>query len=145
MEAGFWSYEAVEAALLECAELWARSPGGGTSPWASDGPWELSARELYGPDADKDAPLPRRALSRAEVAHRDAVGEWLALVEDEEARRLVSCVVWQRARSGGRADWKRVQRLLGAPIGRDGLRRRYERAIGALAQRLTRERMVLAA
>ena len=38
---GIVTFDQVEEALIEAVRLWWQSPGGGASPYASDGPWDL--------------------------------------------------------------------------------------------------------
>lgn len=131
----------IEAMLVECWRLWRRSPGGGRWPFAGDGPWHLVRRELGAGDydargGDGDAPAPREAgLSIAEVAMRDRVSAWLALVPEGD-RRLVTAVVGQLARGAARPDWMALRGRFvnrnGAALGADGLRKRYGRALVAL-------------
>lgn len=168
-EAGsvYWSFADVEEALVDAAELWLRTPGSGIgpargSPFAADAPWHLLTREVR---ADIDAiglkraevdellaraaegtPPPRSSgLDRVEVARRDQVSAWLLLVDDEADRRLVAMGAMAQARTGRRIDWRWVQRQMGGIRGREGLRKRYNRAITAIAQALTRQRVRLAA
>jgi hypothetical protein len=133
---GYWSFEDVEERLVEAALLWHRSPGGGKWPFAGDAPWHLADRELYGPDVDKDAPIRPLPLIRAEVARRDEASAWLVYVPERD-RRLVCLAVVDKAKHG-RTSWTRLKKALGVRFGVDGLRRRYERAITAIAVGLSK-------
>lgn len=170
----FWSFADVEEALVDAAELWLRSPGSGIgprgrseaftsgSPFAADAPWQLLTREVRADinaeglkraevdqllaRAAEGTPPPRSSgLDRAEVARRDQVSAWLLLVEDEDDRRLVAMGAMAQARTARRIDWRWVQRQMGGVRGREGLRKRYNRAITAIAQALTRQQVRLAA
>lgn len=138
-----WTFNQVEAALVEAVVLWWRSPGSGRgSPWASDGPWELMLRETHVGDYDasggdrEDAPAPRPVpLSRADVARRDAITAWLDYVAERD-RRLVAIAVRQMASTGHRSPgFLKIKQRYGADIG-GALRKRYNRAIYAIAEKL---------
>lgn len=131
----FWTFDMVEERLVETVHLWRRSPGDGRSPFATDGPWELVKREVYGPDVDKDAPLPRLPLRRSEVAARDEASGWLLIVPERD-RRLVVLAVTELAKGAAQVPWMRLRRPMGLKLGADGLRKRYTRAIQAICQRL---------
>jgi len=149
------TFDDVEQALVEAMHLWRRTPGqlgpGGRSikisgsgyasmqiglGFGKDGPWELADRDLYGPEVDKDAPIRPAPLSRAEVARRDAISSWLALVP-EQHRRLVTLAVAQMARTGHKSPgFKDLLRPMGMERGTEGLRKRYNRALYGIAQHL---------
>lgn len=140
---GLWTYEMVEARLVEAMELWRRSPGGGRWPFASDAPWHLMRRfneagqgfefhDARGGDMkSSDVPLRPLPLSIEEVAERDAVSEWVPRYVPERDRRLVSVVLVIKA-SGARVSWLRLRRRFGQEIGGHGLRKRYARAINCI-------------
>lgn len=128
----------VEQALVDVVELWRRSPGqGGGSPWAADAPWDLGDQPLYGPDVDKDVPLRPAPLSRAEVGIRDAVSAWLLWVPDDATRRLITLAANQMACRGYKSPgFRELLHPMGLTLGADGLRKRYNRAIYAIAKNL---------
>lgn len=131
------TFKDVEQRLVEVMELWRRTPGQGRgSPFASDGPWELADRELYGPDVDKDVPLRPAPLTRAEVAERDRVTAWVELAPERD-RRLVSLAIVQMSRKGYKSPgFKELLPKMGLRLGADGLRKRYNRAIYKIASEL---------
>lgn len=141
----WWTYDLVREALIEAMALWHRSPGDGRWPFATDGPWHLMSRDLQ---ADYDArggfdsssavelrPLP---LSRAEVDWRDRVSHWILLVPDPSDRRLLSVCLDFHARGYQRLPWARIMRRLRLFRGKDGVRRRYRAALGAIASSLNK-------
>jgi hypothetical protein len=131
----FWTFDAVEAAMVEAVELWRRSPGGGHWPFAGDGPWQWVRSLEWGDYADADA-VPRAApLTRAEVAQRDAVSGWLAWVPGRD-RKLVVLAIGHLVRGSARVSWMRLKVEMGVPFGADGLRRRYGRALAGVCARL---------
>jgi len=161
-------FREVEEKLVAAAELWIRTPASGfgpgrASPFASDGPWHLLTRQARAGDLweawrveieekaveaarDKGAfatseGYVARGLTTAEVEMRDAVTDWLLLVPEED-RLLVVEGIWFRARSGRRIDWARMLRLLGLARGKEGLRKRYCRALAALGRELHRRQAV---
>lgn len=135
--AQIWTYEAVEARLIEAMELWRRSPGGGHWPFASDAPWHMMQRSVGDYDArggdgvSSDVPLRPLPLSIEEVAERDAVSEWVVRHVPERDRRLVSAVLVIKA-AGARVSWLRLRQRFGQEIGGHGLRKRYARAINCI-------------
>jgi hypothetical protein len=134
-ERTFWTFDAVQDAMVEAVDLWRRSPGGGRWPFAGDGPWQWVRSLEWGDYADADA-VPRAApLTRAEVATRDAVSGWLAWVPERD-RKLVVLAIGQLSRGHARVSWMRLKVELGVPFGADGLRRRYGRALTGICGQL---------
>lgn len=151
-EINFWTFDAVQERLVEALHLWERSPGGGRWPFAGDGPWQLITRKVrmaegmvMGMDItrllqeDDDAETRqwlgrerRRSLSRDEVARRDEASEWLAFVPAED-RELVVLALGCLAKGAKHVPWMRLRKPLGVKFGADGLRKRYSRAITAIA------------
>jgi hypothetical protein len=131
----FWTFDMVEERLVEAVHLWRRSPGGGRSPFATDGPWQLVKAEFYGPDVDKDAPIRPLPLRRREVAKRDEVSAWLLFVPERD-RRLVVLAVTALASGFGQVPWMRLRKPMSVTLGADGLRMRYGRAIHTICKRL---------
>lgn len=148
---GWWTFEEVQARLVEAAELWRRSPGGGRWPFATDGPWHLLTRKVRaGSDmeawrAESEAGGGRRPLplSRAEIDLRDQVSEWLRIV-DEGDRRIVTLALIDLA-AGRRVRWTAMRGKLGVELTADGLWRRYRRSIAAIAAHLNARRVKIAA
>lgn len=137
----WWTFDLVREALVETTVLWSRSPGGGTWPFASDGPWHLMSRDAQ---SDYDArggdmaevtprPLP---LSRDEVARRDRVSEWIMLVPAAADRRLLAACLAFHARGYTQLPWGRIMRFMGVARGKDGLQKRYRAALRAIAEGL---------
>lgn len=140
----FWTFDLVRDALAETISLWARSPGGGVSPFATDGPWKLMVRDIMAGDYDarggdgtsSDVALRPLPLTRDQVARRDAQSEWLSFIDKPEDRRLVVAAVAYLAKGHARVPWRRIKHRLGIPFGEHGLRKRFERAISAICQAL---------
>lgn len=141
----------VEAGLVEGWHLWRRSPGGGRWPFASDGPWHLMSREggkgdwdargVDGVDGGEAAPPRLLPLSIDEVARRDLLSSWLRHAPERD-RRLVVAVIEQLGRGAQRPDFMVLRaRFLagtGRTLGADGLRKRYGRALAAIARAVGR-------
>lgn len=137
-----YDYHAVEAELVEAAALWHRSPRVGPAPLRSA--WPRDTIDLYAdawgrsmmePGGAAPAPLP---LTRGEVAARDAVSEWLMLVEDETSRRVLALAVSAKAAGAARVPWSRIMRAMGQARGREGIKKRYERGIDAICRGLNK-------
>lgn len=143
VNADAWSFDDVEAALVEAVRLWWRSPGSGRgSPWASDGPWELMLRETdqgdydaIGGDRMDSAPVRSLPLSRADIARRDAITAWMNWVPDRD-RRLVHIAARQMAATGWRSPgFLKIKLRWGHQLG-GALRKRYNRALYTIAENL---------
>lgn len=137
----WWTFDLVREVLVEAAELWRRTPGEGRWPFAGDGPWHLMSRD--GAAGDYDArggfdtssgvavrPLP---LGTEECDRRDEVSEWLRFIPEAADRRLVAVCCSFYASGSKQLPWSKIMRVLGVQRGKDGLRKRFERAIGAIA------------
>lgn len=143
-QATWWTFEAVRDAITEAVQLWWRSPGGGRSPFATDGPWQWMVRETGagdydargGFDSSSDVPLRPLPLTRDEVATRDRVSEWLAHVAEPADRKLVVLAASYLARGRQTVPWRKIKHRLRVRFGEDGLRRRFERSICAIATAL---------
>jgi hypothetical protein len=153
----------IEGRLVEAAGLWRRSPMTGfspsrRSPFASDGPWNLMTRKVRAggvweawrqeiDDAAVQAARDKgafasgadsvRGLSTEEVERRDEASEWLAWVPEADRMLVLDGVTWQAA-TGRRIDWARMLRWQGLERGKEGLRKRYARALAALAVEVER-------
>lgn len=87
----------------------------------------------YGWSDEVPRPLP---LSRAEIARREEAVDWLVRWCPERDRRLVMLALGYKAR-GGRVPWRGLLARIGQDKpGADGLRMRYERAVGAIVKGL---------
>lgn len=158
-ESGFWTFEEVQARLVEAVHLWRRSPGEARWPFATDAPWHLMTRATRA-DAGrvKGMDLQRvlneddeqetkqwqgrerpRALTREEIARRDQASEWLALVEEAD-RRILVLALYDLA-AGRRVSWMAMRGQVGVTLGAGGLARRYSQAITRITTRLNRSRV----
>ena len=142
-DAGHWTFDDVQASLVEALQLWRRSPGGGGWPFAGDGPWHLIQRSSGHGDYDarggdgksSDVPLRALPLTRDEVARRDRVSEWLQWV-DEPDRRLVLLALGHLVSGRQRVSWIALKKPLNVKWGADALRKRYGRAVRGICERL---------
>ena len=156
--AGFWTFEAVEERMVEAIELWRRSPGGGLGPRTGDGhatdaPWKLLTRKarasaggmsewdiwaLEWEEAKRGSPSQRvMGLNAEEVERRDEASEWLRFVPPAD-RELVVAALHHLVNGATRVPWMRLKHRMGVKFGADGLRKRYSRAIAAIAEALNR-------
>ena len=142
--------EALQERLVAVHLLWRRSPGGGASPFAGDGPWRLMLREvgdiagyysetLITNEAGKqllvrkvDQRAPRTPLSAAEVGERDTVTGWLGLVPDALDRKLVWLATAHLARGEDAPGWTEIRRITGAAVTPQRLAWRYKQALAVL-------------
>lgn len=147
---GRWTFDMVQEQMVEAVRIWWRTPGRvgpGRGPYAGDGPWELMVREAWLGDYDarggdgvsSDVPLRSAAMTRADVAARDQASDWLIYVPERD-RKLVVMALGQLAGGKSRVSWMALRRPMGVKIGAHGLRRRYTRAIGGIADALNRRK-----
>ena len=152
----FLTFDDVEERLVEAMQLWARTPGGGHNPFATDAPWQLLTRRaraeagnVKGMDLlrllqeddesetsywqGRERPSP---LTRDDVARRDQASEWLAIVPDRD-RQLVITALAAKAVGSGKVKWEAIWKAGGkGKPGPEGLQMRYRRAISTVCQHL---------
>lgn len=131
---GFLTFDDVEARLVEAITLWWRMPGGGKSPYATDGPWELIRAE-WGDYYDPDARPRQPPLSRAQIARMQEATEWMRFVPERD-RRLVALAVNALAKGASQVPWMALRKPMGVKLGAHGLRKRYARALSLVVQRV---------
>lgn len=162
MTARVWTFDLVEARLVEAMGLLDRLPRGGPAPLrAADGPWDLVQPDEWGrglgfiealammAERREDAArTPRTALSIAEVGRMEEALDWVAryVPAKRELRRVVGAAAAMLARGetiGGRVCWRELKargRFANSP---DALRMSYSRAIGTIAKGLDRARVAV--
>src|SRR5688500_6032382 len=113
-DAQFWTYDMVEARLVETVQLWWRMPGGGRWPFASDGPWHLIRAE-WGDYADAEAVLRSLPLRRAEIAAMEEATEWLTGGDDDAKRRVLVLALIERAKGKKQVGWSATRDALREP------------------------------
>lgn len=152
--------EAMEEALAELRDLEWRAKAAGrslaTSPWASDGPWQLAqvdrsldvaagnaeySETLITNEAGRellvrkiDTLRPRTPLRAAEVARYEVLLGWIELL-GERVSPLDARIVWEAAFHlwrGEPVDWVRVKARAGYPGSRQKVALRYHRAVAKL-------------
>lgn len=150
-----WTYDLVEERLVEAAALWRRSPGDGKWPFAADAPWHQMKRinetkdgflfhDARGCDlTSSDVPLRPLPPTREEIGRRDEASAWLERYLDREIDRRVIALALDAKAYGHRPDWAWIMRRVGIERGRDGVRMRYERAVGRITKALTKARIAV--
>lgn len=135
------SFGDVQDRLVEAVHLLWRIEGG-TWPFAGDGPWHLilPADRAYEAGDIKAGNVPSRApkpgpLTRAEMARLEETGTWLVMIPECD-RRLVVLAVRELAKGAACVPWMALRAPMGLALGAGGLRKRYERALGALCRRV---------
>jgi hypothetical protein len=144
----------LEERLVAVHGLWRRTPGGGASPFAKDGPWRLMLREvgdilghysetLIENEAGKqllvrkiDQRAPRTPLSVAEVGERDAVTGWLQLLAEPLDRQVVWLATAHKARGEDAPQWSQIKRATGARQTPRSLAWRYDKAVSVMLCRM---------
>jgi hypothetical protein len=132
-EAQFWTFDMVEARLVETIHCLRRMPGDGRWPFASDGPWHLIRKQWEDWDARDPKPLRRVPLSRAEIRAMEEATEWLAAVADEDQRRIIVAGLIDRANGRTQTGWAALRARLQMPQSSAYLSTRYSRGIGYIA------------
>ena len=145
-ERRFWTYDEVEARLLEAAACWRRMPDRERGwQWVCAKWPELKHFgehvNVGGEFSEREAePVTRRPrVTRAEIGEMEEATEWLLLVAGEAQRRTLVAGLVDRARGRARPGWKALREALGEP----GLRSaaagmRYSRAIRSICEALNR-------
>lgn len=144
----------IEEALVAVHDLWWRSPGQGSWPFAGDGPWHLIQAERgdMAGDVSEDIHLttlgremrvlavesrrPRTPLSTAEVRQRDKVTAWLQLLPDELSRKIVWLGTLDLARGEPAPAWQQMARDCRVSLSGEAMRKRYPKALAAIVCRL---------
>lgn len=148
--AGLITFDALEARLVDAMRLWDRAPDREAAWLHVRAYWPEIVRKGWrkgvagewderSEDEEKEEPRPL-PLTRDEVAEMNEAGELLGLVPERD-RKLVVRVLAYMARASdeerARVPWMRIWRTTGGgKPGPDGLRRRYSRAITAMANAL---------
>lgn len=139
---GFWSFEGVEARLVEAWGFLRRMPDrergwlrpGVMSLWRLITLTEREAREQYQIDSDdyhRDA-LPRPpGLRTVEVDRMSEALDWMRFVPERD-RKLVGLAIAELERGAKQVPWRRLLAPMGLKLGVHGLRKRYSRAITAI-------------
>lgn len=89
--------------------------------------------ERGGDGVSSDVKLRPAALTRREVADAEEALGWLDMIAPED-RKLVGLALTALAGGRRQVPWSRLLRPMGKTRGVDGLRRRYERAIGKVCR-----------
>ena len=147
---------ALQERLVAVHALWRRTPGDGPSPFARDIPAHLIVRDRNAGDIlgeysetllvnqsgkellvrKVDERAPRAALSIADVAERERVTGWLALLPDTLDRRLVWFATAHLARGEDAPVWGEIKRAVGAAVTPRTLGWRYAKALAVVLCRL---------
>lgn len=142
-----WTFDTVEDRLIEAAACWRRAPGGQRKQiMATDGPWHLIVADAGDYDArggdgvSSDVVLRPASLSRAEVGRMEEATRWVELYVGESDRRIVWMALFHKA-DGRTPDWRWIMGQVGLRRGVDGVRMRYNRAVGAIAKAVDRARV----
>jgi hypothetical protein len=117
-----WRHPDRERAWLRVKALW---------PDVQAEPGDHDARG--GDMKSSDVPLRPLSATRRDIAEMEEAFGWLA-GSDPLDRKLIGLVITARARGVKQVPWIRLLAKLGQSHGADGLRMRYERAMGAVCR-----------
>lgn len=138
---GLLSFAEVEERLVEAVRT-ARDLPDREAAWLRvRSGWPEIVREAAAGDYDarggdlasSDVKLRTVAATRADTAAMEEAFGWLAAVADDD-RRLVAMAIGCLVRGDKRVPWLRLLRPMGLDHGSDGLRMRYERAMGRVCR-----------
>lgn len=132
----FWTFDGVQARLVEAMEFQQRLPRGGGWPFASDGPWHLIVKDWWDWSAHEDKPVPRVPLSREQLARMEEALAWVLFVPSDDDRRLIAMAVRNLAAGRKTVPWTKLLKPMGVRHGAHGLRKRYSRAITCICNAL---------
>lgn len=135
----FWTFEEVQDRLVEAMQF-QRRIGGGTWPFASDGPWHLIVRDWWDWAAHEEKPVPRIPLSREQMARMEEATGWLVHAPEAD-RRLIILALNALAAGRRQVPWTRLLKPMRVRHGAHGLRKRYSRAITAICEALNAAEM----
>jgi hypothetical protein len=147
----WWSFDDVQDRLIEAMTVfsWGLRRG---QRWATDGPWRQMRpdwSDLYAPHTDEadlahavalkvlKGPPPERAM----IGRAEATGAWLSFLSEADRRAVVAAVI-QLAAGAARVDWMEAKLRAGVVYGADGVRMRYQRAVGKLAKALNAGKLI---
>ena len=129
------SYAEVEERLVAALLVCWRSPDRERGWMRLRSHWPEITREAWDYDArggdgtSSDVALRPAAQTRAEVAEMEEAFGWLDAVAGDD-RRLIGLVLSRLARGDRQVPWMALRSKMGLRFGADGLRKRYERAMG---------------
>jgi len=142
-EEGFYTFDMVEARLVDAFQLWRRMPDGdarfGLSGRISS-LWRQYVPDVALVDAVADEPRPLRP-SRGDIARMEEATEWITRMPERNRRLALVAIAWlatARLQSDkARIEWQKLWERLGIERpGPDGLRKRYGATITAVANSL---------
>ena len=127
----------MEERVIACHELWRRSPGQASWPFAGDAPWHLMTAEAgdfggEGVDGAASERRPRVPLDSAEVDERDRVTGWLQHAGEPVDRRIVWLATRQLHHGEGRVPWTAIREWLAEARSPAAIRKRYVFALARM-------------
>ncbi|MEG3153013.1 hypothetical protein U1769_24230 [Sphingomonas sp. ZT3P38] len=140
---GHWTFDAVQERLVEAMIICWRNPDRERGWQTIRSAWPDVLREQSAGDYDarggahssSDVALRPAALTRAEQAEMEEAFGWLDAVPVHD-RKLIGLAIVQLARGRREVSWLRLLKPMGLRHGSEGLRKRYGRAITAIATRM---------
>lgn len=135
----YWTYDVVEARLVEAMQVARRLPDRERGWLAVRAYWPSIVRERCLGDYDaygylgssSDLPVARVPLASAEIDALDTSEGWaLAYVPECDRKMVALALGWLVA--GRRIGWRKLRLVLGWQIGPGAVQRRYERAIALI-------------
>ena len=135
------SFDQVEERLIEAMLVCWRSPDRERGWLRLRSHWPEVLREVSAGDYDarggehssSDVVLRPAAQTRAEVASMEEAFGWLEAVQGDD-RKVIGLAIARLARGDRQVPWMQLRASMGVKFGADGLRKRYERALGAVCR-----------
>ncbi|MEG3177037.1 hypothetical protein U1872_12415 [Sphingomonas sp. RB3P16] len=138
---GLLSFGDVEERLIEAMLVCWRNPDRERGWMRIRSAWPDVAAEPGDYDArggdqtSSDVEIRPASLTRLEVAEMEEAFGWVDCLTPID-RKLVGLVISQLARGAKQVPWMKLRGPMGLTRGAEGLRKRYERAIGAVCRRV---------
>jgi hypothetical protein len=135
------SFADIEERLVQAMLICWRNPDRERGWQQLRSAWPDVLREISAGDYDarggdhssSDVSLRPASLTRAEVAEMEEAFGWLDHIEPLD-RKLVGLAITAMARGAKQVPWMKLRQPMGVTRGADGLRMRYERAIGQVCR-----------
>jgi len=133
------SFADIEERLVQAMLVCWRNPDRERAWMRQRSAWPEVSREAGDYDArggehsSSDVALRPASLTRIEVAEMEEAFGWLDGVDPLD-RKLIGLVITALARGASQVPWMKLRGPMGVTRGADGLRRRYERAMGEVCR-----------
>ena len=135
------SFADIEERLVQAMLIYWRNPDRERGWQQLRSGWPDVLREVSAGDYDarggdqssSDVAIRPAALTRLEVAEATEAFDWLDIIDPKD-RKLIGLAIAALARGAKQIPWMHLRKPMGVTRGADGLRKRYERALGEVCR-----------